>query len=43
MVEEATAASRNLAGEADRMAALVSRFELGRMAQPSEAQMRYAA
>ena len=28
MVEEATAASRNLAGEADRMAALVGRFAL---------------
>lgn len=28
MVEEATAASRNLAGEADRMAALVGRFSL---------------
>jgi len=43
MVEEATAASRNLAGEADRMAALVSRFTLGTMTELSDAQIRYAA
>ncbi|MFM9934937.1 MAG: methyl-accepting chemotaxis protein [Novosphingobium sp.] len=43
MVEEATAASRNLAGEADRMAALVGRFALGNSAQSSQANMRYAA
>ena len=42
MVEEATAASRNLAGEADRMAALVSRFTLGNV-QQGEAHMRFAA
>jgi methyl-accepting chemotaxis protein len=42
MVEEATAASRNLAGEADRMAELVSRFALSDADMPSEA-LRYAA
>ena len=42
MVEEATAASRNLAGEADRMAELVSRFALSDADMPGEA-LRYAA
>ena len=43
MVEEATAASRNLAGEADRMAALVGRFALADAGQGGEAEYRYAA
>ena len=44
MVEEATAASRNLAGEADRMAALVGRFALNdSAAPPGEASLRRAA
>ena len=43
MVEEATAASRNLAGEADRMAALVGRFALAQPNMGGAAPMRYAA
>jgi len=43
MVEQATAASRNLAGEADRMAALVGRFALDSSARPGTEPMRYAA
>ncbi len=43
MVEEATAASRNLAGEADRMAALVSRFALQDAYPGSAAPLRFAA
>ena len=44
MVEEATAASRNLAGEADRMAELVSRFALeSSKSSGSEAPLRKAA
>lgn len=43
MVEEATAASRNLAGEADRMAALVGRFALAGGSQYTEAPIRQAA
>jgi methyl-accepting chemotaxis protein len=43
MVEEATAASRNLAGEADRMAALVGRFALAQPTMGGEAPLRRAA
>ena len=43
LVEEATAASRNLAGEADRMAALVGRFALAQPGMGGAAPMRYAA
>ncbi len=43
MVEEATAASRNLAGEADRMAALVGRFALAQPNMGGEAPLRRAA
>ncbi|WP_421837809.1 methyl-accepting chemotaxis protein [Novosphingobium sp.] len=43
MVEEATAASRNLAGEADRMAALVGRFALADAGQVDAAEFRRAA
>lgn len=43
MVEEATAASRNMAGEADRMAALVGRFALSGAAPHGDASLRRAA
>lgn len=43
MVEEATAASRNLAGEADRMAALVGRFALAQPNMGGAEPLRYAA
>ena len=43
MVEEATAAARNMAGEADRMAALVGRFALGQEGNGGAAPLRYAA
>ena len=43
MVEEATAAARNLAGQADRMAALVDRFELGGDARMTRRPLRAAA
>ena len=43
MVEEATAASCNLAGEADRMAALVGRFALADPAPPGAPALLYAA
>jgi methyl-accepting chemotaxis protein len=43
MVEEATAASRNLAGEADRMAALVGRFALAQPNMGGAEPIRYAA
>lgn len=43
MVEEATAASRNLAGEADRMAALVGRFALAGGTTYTEAPLCQAA
>ncbi|HEY1125715.1 MAG TPA: methyl-accepting chemotaxis protein [Sphingobium sp.] len=43
MVEETTAAARNLAGEADRLAALVSRFSLTSGASKAPAPARPAA
>ena len=43
MVEQATAASRNLAGEADRMAALVGRFALADAGQGGAVPLRRAA
>ncbi|MCH7627922.1 MAG: globin-coupled sensor protein [Proteobacteria bacterium] len=42
MVEEATAAARNLAGQADRMAELVDRFDVGTTARTAR-RMRRAA
>jgi methyl-accepting chemotaxis protein len=43
MVEEATAAARNMAGEADRMAALVGRFALADQGSRGAAPLRRAA
>lgn len=43
MVEEATAASRNLASEADRMTALVGQFALANPQQAGKPPMRHAA
>ncbi|WP_225206891.1 globin-coupled sensor protein [Novosphingobium huizhouense] len=42
MVEQATAAARNLAGQADRMAELVDRFQLGNEGRPSRGMRRAA-